>query len=189
MRTAQEMLNYCQVNQLGNGTLKSWDLKHFTVIEHALQPNETVQFVFEGLNNYKSATTHEGNFAYAVTDKRIIGAQKKLIGETLKVISLDFVNDVTFSSGIAFGIVTVDSMKEKFNIAVSKAQAQNISGRLQAFLLERKQTQQNATSQPAPAAPTPDSSLDSLRNLKALLDEGILTQEEFDAKKKQILGL
>ena len=80
-------------------------------------------------------------------------------------------------------------MKEKFNIAVSKAQAQNISGRLQAFLLERKQTQQSAASQPAPAAPAPDSSLDSLRNLKALLDEGILTQEEFDAKKKQILGL
>ena len=70
-----------------------------------------------------------------------------------------------------------------------KAQAKNISDRLQAFLLERKQAQQSAASQPAPAAPAPDNSLNSLRNLKALLDEGILTQEEFDAKKKQILGL
>ena len=33
------------------------------------------------------------------------------------------------------------------------------------------------------------SSADQLRELKNLLDEGILTQEEFDAKKKQILGL
>ncbi|KFI58876.1 hypothetical protein BGLCM_1172 [Bifidobacterium gallicum DSM 20093 = LMG 11596] len=28
-----------------------------------------------------------------------------------------------------------------------------------------------------------------LKNLKELLDAGILTQEEFDAKKRQILGL
>lgn len=32
-------------------------------------------------------------------------------------------------------------------------------------------------------------SLDDLRKLKEMVDEGILTQEEFDAKKKQILGL
>lgn len=30
---------------------------------------------------------------------------------------------------------------------------------------------------------------DELRKFKALLDDGIITQEEFDAKKKQILGL
>lgn len=32
-------------------------------------------------------------------------------------------------------------------------------------------------------------SIQDLRELKALLDDGILTQEEFDAKKKQILNL
>jgi hypothetical protein len=31
--------------------------------------------------------------------------------------------------------------------------------------------------------------LEDLRKLKALLDDGIITQEEFDAKKKQLLGL
>lgn len=31
--------------------------------------------------------------------------------------------------------------------------------------------------------------VDEIRGLKGLLDDGILTQEEFDAKKKQLLGL
>ena len=31
--------------------------------------------------------------------------------------------------------------------------------------------------------------LDDLPKLKALLDQGIITQEEFDQKKKEILGL
>lgn len=33
------------------------------------------------------------------------------------------------------------------------------------------------------------SSAQEMKEFKALLDEGIITQEEFDAKKKQILGL
>jgi septation ring formation regulator EzrA len=31
--------------------------------------------------------------------------------------------------------------------------------------------------------------IDELKKYKELLDQGIITQEEFDAKKKQILGL
>lgn len=39
-----------------------------------------------------------------------------------------------------------------------------------------------------PAAPA-TSGIDELKKLKELLDMGIVTQEEFDAKKKQLLGL
>ena len=44
---------------------------------------------------------------------------------------------------------------------------------------------------PSQAAPTnsSDDSLEQLKKLAELKDQGILTQEEFDAKKKQILGL
>jgi hypothetical protein len=50
---------------------------------------------------------------------------------------------------------------------------------------------------PAPAAPAPaaaaaggtDDITAQLTQLKALVDQGILTQEEFDAKKKQLLGI
>ena len=47
--------------------------------------------------------------------------------------------------------------------------------------------------EPIPAAETPAvpaaSAIDELKKLKELLDMGIVTQEEFDAKKKQLLGL
>lgn len=41
---------------------------------------------------------------------------------------------------------------------------------------------------PTPAAPA-TSPVDESKRYKELLDTGILTQEEFDAKKKQLLGL
>ena len=39
------------------------------------------------------------------------------------------------------------------------------------------------------AQPAALSSADELRKFKELLDMGVITQEEFDAKKKQLLGL
>ena len=47
-----------------------------------------------------------------------------------------------------------------------------------------------AASQPAPApAMSVAEQMETLKSLKELLDAGILTQEEFDLKKKQVLGL
>ena len=39
------------------------------------------------------------------------------------------------------------------------------------------------------AAPVASSNADEIKKYKELLDAGIITQEEFDAKKKQLLGL
>lgn len=40
-----------------------------------------------------------------------------------------------------------------------------------------------------PAAPSTEDVAQQLRSLKGLLDDGIITQEDFDAKKKELLGL
>lgn len=56
-----------------------------------------------------------------------------------------------------------------------------------------EQAQQQAAEQPqaapAPAATPQDQTVAELQQLAALKDQGILTQEEFDAKKKQLLGI
>jgi hypothetical protein len=40
---------------------------------------------------------------------------------------------------------------------------------------------------PAPAAPTQEDSIEKLKQLKDLLDQGVLTQAEFDLEKQKIL--
>lgn len=49
--------------------------------------------------------------------------------------------------------------------------------------------QANASQQTPAAATSLDDQVETLKKLKELVDMGILTQEEFDAKKKQVLGL
>lgn len=187
MRTASEMYQYCLTNHYGQGQNQKWGEKHFALIEQALAADEDVLMCFIGLHNYVSPTKHDSNYAYAVTNKRIIMAQKKMIGEALQSVALDHVNDITFTSGFLMGVVTIDTMKEKFNVAVDKSQAKNISERLHDLLIDLKRPAPKV--QPSSAQKAVDDQINLLYELKELLDAGVLTQEEFDAKKKQVLGL
>lgn len=177
MKTANEMYKYCTDNGLGTGMNKKWGVKHFVLVEQALMADEVVQMCFIGLHNYINNTQHNSNFAYAITNKRIIMAQQKVIGNTVQIVSLEHVNDITLSSGILFGVITIDTIKEKFNVALDKVSAGNIHKRIQEYLI-------NSKNQPtAPVA----SVTDELRQFKGLLDDGIITQDEFDKKKHQLM--
>ena len=44
-------------------------------------------------------------------------------------------------------------------------------------------------SAPAPAAPAQQDDMAEIQQLATMKDQGILTEEEFQAKKKQILGI
>ena len=52
------------------------------------------------------------------------------------------------------------------------------------------QTPQQATPPPAAAAaPAPQDDMAQIQQLATMKDQGLLTEEEFQAKKKQILGI
>lgn len=184
MRTAKEMYQFCADHGFGKGFNEKWGLKHFGLIEDALFLDENVNMCFIGLHNYESATKHDNNFAYAVTNKRIICAQKKMIGQTVQTIALDNVNDITFSAGVLLGVITIDTVREIVNVAVDKLTAKNINDSIHEALLKSK----SLATEPVASVPADDFA-DQLMKLKSLVDSGIITQDEFDAKKKQILGI
>lgn len=182
MRTAEEMYQYCIDNGFGEGMNRKWGVKHFSLIEQALNADEEIVMCFIGLHNYVSTSKHDNNFAYAITNKRVIMAQQKVIGQNFQTVSLEHVNDVTMSTGLLMGVVTVDTIKEKFNVGVNKIAAQNINNMIHDILLKTKKkenvsVQNNATSV-----------ADEILKFKNLLDMGAITQEEFEKKKSELLG-
>lgn len=65
----------------------------------------------------------------------------------------------------------------------------NVSRRQAQKWDQQAQEQQAAAPQPAPAASSTDDQIEQLEKLGQLQQQGILTPEEFAAKKAQILGL
>lgn len=177
MKTADEFVTYCNDNNTGQGFSKSQMAKHFALVEGQLQTDEYGRVAFIGLRNFSGLTKHDNNFAFLITNKRIIMAQKKVIGAEVKSVSLDNINDVTMNLKLAFGIIEFDSIKEKFNVAVNKQQAQAVHDLIHDSL-SSKITE--------PEKPDP---MTQLVALKQLLDMQAITQEEFDSKKAQLLNL
>ena len=106
--------------------------------------------------------------------------------QVIKAVNHEKINDITFEKGIVFGVITIDTPQEKFNIALDTASASSINNTIHEVLDNLKSTS-TLESMPQPTAST--STADEILKFKELLDSGILTQEEFEAKKKQLLGL
>ena len=184
LATAEGMYKYCLDNKFGSGWNKKWGIKHFKLVEENLLPNEEVKMVFIGLHNYISSTKHDGNFAYAITNKRIIMAQKKQItGENFQTVSLENINDITFKSGVLLGTLTVDTIKETFNIGLDKESAKSINSVFHNVIDNLKNISIS------PEIPINNFSVaDELRKYKELLDLGVLTSEEFELQKNKLLN-
>lgn len=181
MTTAKEMYKFCCDNDFGEGMNKKWGLKHFSIIEQALSEDEDAILCFIGLHNYVSATKHDNNYAYAVTNKRIIMAQQKMIGQNFQSVAIDKVNDITMKTSMMWGIVTIDAITECFNVGVNKSVAKNINKAIHDALysVKNEQKEKQIISQ--------SSAADEILKYKNLLDIGAITQEEFDEKKKELL--
>lgn len=187
MRTAEEMVQYCEDNNTGKGMTAKWRMKHFKVVEQQLKEDEEVLVCFIGLKNFVDIANHDDNWAYAITNKRIIMGQKGLIGEKVVVVSLRDLNDVSFKKGVFFGVLTIDTIKEVFNVGLDKNSATAIHELVTNALMDLKE-EMYQSSQPVQQAKA-DDPYEEVKKLKELLDMGIITEEEFDLKKKNILGI
>lgn len=187
LATAEGMYKYCVDNNYDSGWNEEWGIKHFKIIENNLMEDEIVELVFIGLHNYVSATKNDGNFAYAITNKRIMMVQKSaIVGEKFQTVLLDNINYITYNSGIALATITIDSVKEIFNVGLSKVVAQQLNNKIHELIGKLKyKSQSNSVLE----SKIEISVADEIKKYKELLDMGALTQEEFDIKKKQLLNL
>ena len=121
------------------------------------------------------------NVSLTVTDKRVYGTAKW--GKRIDL-PLDMISAVSTAKlgGIA---VSTSSGAIRFWGIKNNTEIHEIISKL---LLERQEKEKPVTTTTIKQE-IPQSNADELQKYKNLLDNGTITQEEFDAKKKQLLGL
>lgn len=100
-------------------------------------------------------------------------------GEVVQTVLLDNINDITYKKRLAFGVITIDNMKQEFNAALENTNSGKLYNLIQELISRLKSSESTSSSD----------DYGKLEKLKQLKDKGIITQREFDLKKKQILGL
>lgn len=116
------------------------------------------------------------------TNKRVIFLDHGMIyGSKTTDIPLDVINGVSYSKGLMLGSIAVTNGATTVQIEnMQPYSAEKLAENLKKAAAKFKQQ---------PLKPETNSDLSQLKELKQLLNEGIITEEEFTAKKKQILGI
>ena len=115
----------------------AWRLKNHC--QKHLNDDETVLYVFTGQRNdnwYDVISTS----VFVITDKRLIIAQDRLLfGYFLYSITPDMFNDLAVISGLIWGKIEIDTIKELVTISnLSKAALDEIETSVTKYMMEEK---------------------------------------------------
>lgn len=95
-----------------SGTLAFRLRSHCEVLESHLNPDEKLLYVFAGQKNYRSIAL-PNTFVVALTNKRLLFARKRLLfGYFFYAVTPDMFNDLKVNSGIIWGKIMIDTVKE-----------------------------------------------------------------------------
>lgn len=161
------------------------------MLHSLLEANETMESLLGGTYRAEQDTSRVGKHQgiAVATNKRVLFVDKGVLGSS-EVSEMPYRNieAITYSTGLMMagvqitgrGIASfrIEDIPDKDSI---RPFVDCVRGHLEAA----HAPQAVAAPQPAP----PLSAADEIEKLASLLERGILTQEEFDAKKKQLLGL
>ncbi|WP_285110379.1 PH domain-containing protein [Pediococcus sp. AC40] len=156
--------------------------KEVKALPEILNDDETIQYATSGFV--------DGNTVLIVlTQKRILFIDKGLIfGIKSTEIPLDMVNGVSYSKGLLFGKISITNGAVTTLVEqVDKNTAPIMVNKIKESSEKYKESLHTLSSNIS--STTPLDGPDQIKKYKELLDEGIITQEEFNAKKKQILEL
>ena len=128
------------------------------------------------------------NAVVAITNKRLIyaGLSASMFAVFTKnmyvnSIYLEFVSDILYNQNS--GGISIDCRNETIIFFTNKKKIVEVYNKINSAVDNIKNTNNTVT------VNTELSNADELKKYKELFDSGVITQEEFDAKKNQLLGL
>lgn len=133
---------------------------------------EVIKYTATGINDKSEASL------LVCTDQRLIVISKKRSDLIVKTISLAQIKSVLLKNQLVYDEITlvVDNEQIDFN-SINKMSASILADDIKALMKS------------AHRSDSVDQQVEQIKKLKELVDQGILTEEEFQAKKKKILGI
>lgn len=131
----------------------------------------------------------DGNtWLIALTDKRILFLDKGMIfGLKQTAIDLDKVNAVSGETGLMLGKITIqDGAGSRTIDNVQKKTVMNFTNKVRDAIEARKTSVRSQPSTPT-TSDAADDVVSKLERLAALLEKGVISQEEFNQQKAKIL--
>lgn len=139
----------------------------------AVKDEEIIQYAAIGINE------HSENAMLVCSNRNLIILKKKHSDEQVEVIDLKQVKSVILKNQLMYGELSLIIGNQSLDInSINKVPAEILADNIKKWSKIAQGEDDDF-----------DQQLEQVKKLKELLDQGILTEEEFQAKKKQILKI
>ncbi|ALJ24142.1 hypothetical protein AO203_10435 [Lactobacillus gallinarum] len=139
----------------------------------AVKDEEIIQYAAIGINE------HSENVMLVCSNRNLIILKKKHSDEQVEVIDLKQVKSVILKNQLMYGELSLIVGNQSLGInSINKVPAEILADNIKKWSKIAQGEDDDF-----------DQQLEQVKKLKELLDQGILTEEEFQAKKKQILKI
>lgn len=172
----KQAINDFEIKTFGN-------MKNIENIEKKLDTKEKVLYISPTNlkitnNSIKKVETLPG--IIALTSKRIIFHYKILLNESTEIIFLDEIRSINcYGNGLTGGHIEIHTLSKKYDLLVNYKK--EIMEKIQNTFIAAKN---NYYASPKNVS----SNADEILKYKNLLDIGAITNEEYEAKKKELLN-
>jgi hypothetical protein len=165
---------------------EEWKLKKLEKAQIALIEGEQVIDSTTGVFRIRGAVIGERNGVVIVTDRRVILFTTKLGGYDVQDFAYGLLTSVDHTKGWIYGDLDLAAAGDRSHVTqIPKNEVERV-----ARAIRERMALSHAAGRTAPAsAPESTDTAEEIRKLAQLKDEGLLTEDEFAAKKKQLLGL
>lgn len=184
MRTIQDIQN----TLLGGKPLAKQYAKVASQVILNLMPDEDMEYIVFGYQAYQNERSLGHDSIFAMTNKRVLlGAREPDIFSKFPVITFNYdqiQNVYAGKRGPLSGRINIDTNVHQLAFEVISNYQAQIAQEINRRFTEKKSAMNEMTREPQIT-----SAADEILKFKQLLDAGIITSEEFEAKKKQLLGL
>lgn len=154
------------------------------VREHLEHDEEIIKYLYGMYDSTMLGEKTKRNGVMVGTDKRVIFYGKKTFGYNLETIDYSKISSVDYSKGYVFGKMKIYTSGNDIEFET----AMEIEAKEFMQIIKEKQHEPKQQSTTIINEPS-KSPAEQIKEYKELLDLDIISQEEFDAKKKELLGI
>lgn len=164
--------------ELNNFLNENEQVLYVDAVNYVINPENRLEIPSGMLKNAKPA-------AMAVTNKRIIFIGKILFTNNIKVIDLEKLQTWNLAKGLLSSTLRIKTYTDVVDIELGiNSKKNDYLTKVLTDSIEKRHNMNQPNNQK-----TDQSKYEELRELKSLLDSNIITQDEFNQKKKELLGL
>ena len=204
--TIQGVVAYLHQN---GDTISKRDIANFEYLLEHLYENEVIHIAFTGM--FEAETTDKrrtitgsrksqgsgsfSNAAFAFTNERLIYARKAgtmgtivFGGSYVKSIDIDEIRKISSYSRLLIGSIVLETITNTIRIQHSNEFTPKMAEIIRRFVEHRRKEQKHNQSVPIQYVIPSSDVADEIRKFKQLEIDGIITHEEFETKKRELLA-